>query len=110
MLFLQAKSNSEEPIPVYNGVESTFANSGEKNLYYGQVKQGKWHGIVRVLSKNFITEGQYKDGEFEGWSRTIWSKGNYQIGWFKHHQMHGYNKQVNNDKTKEGLFENHYFK
>ena len=51
-------------------MEKSFSNSNE--IYTGQVKNGKKHGIGRVCHKtDGMYEGEFANGEFSGFGRYI---------------------------------------
>ena len=50
-------------------------------------------------------EGQFCNGKREGWSRTIWSDGDFEFGWYKNNMPHGRAKICASNIFQEGLFE-----
>ena len=51
-----------------------------------------------------IQEGFFEEGILYGFSRTIHSDGDYDIGWNKNGGSHGYCKTCYEGETQEGLF------
>ena len=59
-------------------------------------KNGVTH-IARKVFKNAIEEGQYFHKKLNGFGRVIDDEGNYEIGWYLNHLLHGYAKRVFSD-------------
>ena len=54
-------------------------------MYIGQVNRNMdRHGIGRTMMANGdLYEGQYKNGQLDGWFRIIYFSGDYEVGWRK---------------------------
>ena len=61
---------------------------------------------------NQIKEGQYENGNMNGFGRVIESDGSYYVGFYKDDMKHGKGKLYNSDGAfeKDGLWEKDLFK
>ena len=68
-------------------------------------------GIVRVIDlDNGLYEGQFENGDYNGFGRYIHKYGQYYVGWFQNGKMHGYGKYVQGDgRISEGNWNNGTF-
>ena len=73
-------------------------------------KEGLVNGIGRAIFSNQIIEGQTFNGYNVGWSRVIYSDGEYEHGWFKNNFPLGYGKRFLMGVQEEGFFENNEVK
>jgi hypothetical protein len=105
-------------------VEQISANQVTKKLnvkylwggvydYFGQVDPdtGKEHGFGRrCWHKKGIEEGQFKNGQPDGYCREIFTTGTYYEGMWVEGWRHGFGIEVSSNGTiKKGLWQNHTF-
>lgn len=76
-------------------------------MFDGQANEkDKPNGMVRAIDFNYgIFEGQFENGNFNGFGRYIYYDGEYYIGWFVNGAKHGYGKYVYDDgKVRQGTW------
>lgn len=87
---------SESPCEIQNleFVEDLFIGEwyGDYWYYFGSIKNGKPHGVGRVIfyhesSAYGILEGQFKEGKLNGYVRTIEDKFTYRTSQHKEGQF-----------------------
>ena len=98
--------NDKNPIHLNNAAEYQEVER-DYGFSYGQRKGNNMHGIGRYVGskddddqyKNYIEEGQFENGQKNGYCRVINSSGNYEIGFYKNDKRHGKGKYFNADGT-----------
>lgn len=67
-----------------------MSNIKHMRNYFGQLNdEGKPHGFGRKQSKFSIYDGQFQNGEMDGWGRLIYYNGSHYVGMWKENMYDG---------------------
>ena len=67
----------------------------DEKTYSGQVNDEEIpHGFGRKYLRGAIYEGQFVNGEKDGWGRVIYANGTYYVGFFKNDMIDGKGKMA----------------